>query len=156
MSQFLIVEDQEEVANIWKRFLEPMGVPVAIALNLEEAAAVMRKVPPPDLVLLDLILPDSKEPSETLAKGIKMIREHNPNALVVVITGAAVENIAVLARAMGADEFYHKIEMTSQARLLNAVKGVLEKNSEAKDVKARVENGTNMIAKLTGLLRAQG
>jgi response regulator of citrate/malate metabolism len=83
----LIIEDQESVAHLWRDFLvDKFGDrDIRVGYNMEQGIALMRETPHPDVVLLDLFLPDST-PIQTL-KSIETLKAINPYAVILVITG---------------------------------------------------------------------
>lgn len=147
--KILIIDDHYELADLWRTFFAPLNVPVEIAGTMEEGIAAMRKVPPPDLIFLDLWLPDTDSAEATL-RNIVTLRKYNPNAVVVVVSGMTGDGIAKMALVMGADEFFHKLQMDSQVSLFRAVKSVLEKRRDSGQKTA--EAGLLMIEALTALL----
>ncbi|HEX2905400.1 MAG TPA: response regulator [Phototrophicaceae bacterium] len=54
----LIVDDDPELQNLVKLLLERVSIEALPALNVASAVQVLRSKPFPDLVLLDLMLPD--------------------------------------------------------------------------------------------------
>lgn len=80
MTRVLIVEDEPAVADGLRRLLERRGVDVALAGTVGEALGSLS--PPPDHVLLDLMLPDG--PGERV---LDAARQHAPDARVIVTTG---------------------------------------------------------------------
>lgn len=93
---------------------------VRTASNLREAFREMRKIPPPDLVVLDLIFcgTEASSADETL-KHIAALKAINENTVVLVVTGAN-EITAQLALQHGADFFVTKEETATQERLYRA------------------------------------
>lgn len=123
----LIVEDDRTTARLYGRHLRAAGfLDIEFVQTMHDAYVIMRRLPPPGMIFLDIFLPDSRSPEETLSHMLAF-REINPDAIIIVMTGLPSEKIAVLARAMGADEFQFKEQMGSQAALLAATKRALEK-----------------------------
>lgn len=56
--RILVVDDDTELQNLVRILLERVGFEVIPALTVAEAVRVLRAKPLPDLVLLDLMLPD--------------------------------------------------------------------------------------------------
>jgi DNA-binding response OmpR family regulator len=54
----LVVDDDREILNLVKMLLNRVGVEVMIAETAAAAAEILRQPPLPDLVVLDLMLPD--------------------------------------------------------------------------------------------------
>lgn len=57
--QVLIVEDEQHLAKLLRTFLTLEGFTAHVASNREEILKALRSAPRPDLVLLDVILPDA-------------------------------------------------------------------------------------------------
>lgn len=116
----LIIEDDPVVRGLWVRFLTPVAAEIRHSDNLEEAIELMRRIPPPDLVLLDLRLPDSTKAEATLAR-IPEFKRMNPKAVIMVITGAMDSNLPSLATQSGVDAFIDKGSVTGQTKLLQSI-----------------------------------
>lgn len=116
----LIIEDSAGLAELWRTFLQSLAT-VRVAHMWDTGLKMMAEPPIPDIVILDLGLPDSRPP-DTLAR-IKHLKEINPDATVIAITGNPEENIQLLAENLGADFFAAKLQYgDSQGRLLTAMK----------------------------------
>ncbi len=144
----LIIEDSESLCQVWQRFLDGIAKTVRIAHNLPDGIRLMQEHPHPDVVLLDLTLPGSR-PHNTLDH-IAQLKEINPHAVVVVITGSVDEHIPMLAAEMGADFFERKTGKMSQCRLLAAIKGGLEANVKKRG-EAAYEGSLKMLETITQL-----
>lgn len=120
----LIIEDDEGMARVFRQSILPVASEVRIAHNLVEALIEMRRKPAPDMVLLDLRLPGSR-PENTLAH-IAELKAVNPRVVVLVITGCVEDHLPALAAKLGADGFRAKMDVSSQERLLAAVKETLQ------------------------------
>lgn len=116
----LIVEDEPSVMGLWRKFLEPVATEIRQCGNLSEAIELMRKIPPPDLVLLDLRLPDSMEAAATLAR-VPEFRAMNPKSVIMVITGALDSALPKIATEVGVDAFLDKGSVTGQTKLLQSI-----------------------------------
>lgn len=118
----MVVEDEPSIAGLWARYLRPLadGVDIRMAGDLADALRQMAKLPPPDLVLLDLKMPGTT-PENTL-RHIADLREHNPNAVVLVITGVPDETLPEMSRRMGANDFAQKTAVNTQDALLAAIR----------------------------------
>lgn len=130
----LIIEDVEILASVWKDILEEVFI-VRVAHTWEGGYVLMRMRPVPDVVLLDLVLPDSRDPKKTLER-IETLKSINPNAAVIAITGNIDPSLRAFAEMVGADFFAPKLEYgDSQRKLLLAIqqglKGTLEKKIPA-------------------------
>jgi signal transduction histidine kinase len=116
--KILIVDDNLEFVKTIARNLEKEGFQVSIALD---GATAIQKVSSesPDLVLLDLKLPDI--PGMEVLKGIKAIREE---MAIVIITAYGGEQVAVEFMKAGAIDFLSK--PFNFEDLLGAVKNALK------------------------------
>lgn len=150
--KILIIEDDPAMMEMWVRYLTPTGSEVIQAKDYETAEREMRKIPPPDMVFLDLVLPDSRDPEDTLRCGVEMIRGMNPESVIIVITGMNSAKIAQLAMSVGADGFNFKHEVVGQRKLLRAVQGVLETRKASP--RGCVEECLLLVEKLNSLLSA--
>lgn len=139
----LIIEDSQPVMDLWYRFLKPVACEIRQAMTLGEAFKLLKKIPPPDLILLDLRLPDSADAKETLSK-IPKLREQAPKAVVVVITGAGEDSLPILAREVGADGFFDKGSVIGQTKLLESIK-------EACSLKT-TEERMNLVERLSNFM----
>jgi two-component system response regulator RegX3 len=97
----LVVEDDRAIAELVATYLERDGERVRIAGSAAEALA-LRSVEPPDLVILDLGLPD--------ADGLEFLRTLRTESLVPVIIVSARESDEdkVQGFGLGADDFVSK------------------------------------------------
>jgi DNA-binding NtrC family response regulator len=143
----LIVEDRPEVARIWRRYLEPLEMEIRWAETLADAKAQSRKLPPPDLILLDLRLADSKD-EETL-KSIKELTELNPSCAVLVLSGYVTSEITKLAIEQGAHQVIAKLSVQRADDLWNFIKTFLDKAPQS--VQARMARTATLIEKLSKL-----
>ncbi len=116
----LIVEDEPSVMGLWRKFLQPVAHEIRECQTLSDAIELMRKIPPPDLVLLDLRLPDSMEAAATLAR-IPEFRAMNPKSIIMVITGALDASLPKIASEVGADAFLEKASVNGQTKLLQSI-----------------------------------
>lgn len=151
--KFLIIEDDLGIRTVLRRFLTPLGIPIEEAGTWMDALILMRKVPPPDVVFLDIKLPDTvgMDAETILRQNIARIKECNMHAIVIVMTGDSSETAIRAAAMAGADAFQHKLEMDSQSRLWNAMKGALESRRERPGC-GLVKSGQELLEKLVGLL----
>jgi DNA-binding response OmpR family regulator len=94
--RILVVEDEPDIATIFRMLLGSAGHAVAHAPELAAARELLEQGPTPDLVILDVLLPDGD--------GIDLCREirgRGPSPPVLVIT--ADESASERAAAAGAD-----------------------------------------------------
>lgn len=115
MARVLVVDDEIGVRELLREILEDSGYRVTTASSAAEAHRSL-KADRPDVVLLDLSLPD--------ADGLSLIRSWSSSgrlaAPVVVLSGYATIDNAVEATRMGASDFLEK--PIALQKLLAAVK----------------------------------
>lgn len=132
MTTILIIEDQPEMVVVWEHFLKPFKAEIRIAKDISDAFELAKKIPPPDLILLDLILPPKhSNPFETL-KEIEVLKSINPQAVVIVLTGAVENKLEQIAQEMGADAFALKQNVSTQIAFLAVIKQALEDRTNSK------------------------
>lgn len=115
----LIVDDELPICQLLKELLEDDGYRVGYVLNGNDALSAI-KSDPPDIVLLDIRLPD--------LDGIcllKKIKDNNPGAAVIIISAFGTVALATEAIKTGAEDF---IEKPLEAnRVLTTVRNTMEK-----------------------------
>ena len=118
-SSILVVDDEPSILALVKDILEDEGYEVDTAEDAESARA-SRRNRRPDLILLDIWMPDSD--------GISLLREWSEsstgNAPVIMMSGHGTVETAVEATRLGAYDFLEK--PLSTAKLLLAVRRALE------------------------------
>jgi len=102
MSNVLIVDDDNDLRNIWELYLRRMGHEVHHAMNGLEALYVA-KVNLPDLVILDLMMPMA---SGDLVLGF--FRSTDELKRIPVLVVSAHHNVESLARQYEADGYLKK------------------------------------------------
>jgi two-component system OmpR family response regulator len=116
----LAVEDDPELLELLRRMLRLQGFAPRVARNREEVIAALRQVPSPDLVLLDVMLPD--------ANGFDILfrmKQHPAlkNIPVIMLTGVSTPESIMRGLAGGADGYVTKpFELEN---LLNGIRSVL-------------------------------
>jgi DNA-binding NarL/FixJ family response regulator len=151
----LIIEDQESVAHLWRDFLvDKFGDrDIRVGYNMEQGIALMRETPHPDVVLLDLFLPDST-PIQTL-KSIETLKAINPYAVILVITGMLDDSLPKIAAAMGADSYNDKTLMTTQSSLLDAMKHAFQKRSTDPESAPTYQKNLELLEQITSIAISQ-
>lgn len=101
MSHVLIVEDDRDTRTMMAAWIGTQGFTVSQAASLQEARAQL-EMRPPDLVLLDLHLPDGS--------GLALLRDSAaaPACDVVLITGYATLDTSIEAMRLGAVDYLIK------------------------------------------------
>ncbi len=126
----LVVEDEPSLANLLKHVLANEGFDVRTAHNRGEIVAEFRRGPRPDLVLLDVVLPDV-DGFEVLLK----IREHPglKTVPVVMLTAKATRDAVLKGLAGGADGYITKpFEIDVLVNAVNVVLGLSEEDQTTK------------------------
>src|SRR5262245_44140211 len=97
----LLVEDEREIRRFLRGALEREGMRTADVERLEEALAAAA-APPPDLVILDLGVPDGD--------GLEFIREFRlwSQRPVLVLSARSGEQDKIAALDLGADDYLGK------------------------------------------------
>jgi two-component system OmpR family response regulator len=116
----IIVDDEEHLAKFLHHYLTFEGFDVRIAGSRAEVVAEFRKTPIPDLVLLDVMLPDA-DGFDILLR----IRSHPQlkDIPVIMLTAKATREAVLKGLASGADGYITKPVETES--LLQAVRTVL-------------------------------
>ena len=118
-SSILVVDDEPGILALIKDILEDEGYEVDTAQDAEAARAARRNRRP-DLILLDIWMPDSD--------GISLLREwsesNSADAPVIMMSGHGTIETAVEATRLGAYDFLEK--PLSTAKLLLAIRRALE------------------------------
>jgi len=101
-TKVLVVDDDENVSEMYKLYLEKEGYDVKTAQDGLEAVSFF-KVYEPDLVLLDIMLP--KKDGYAVCREI---REISPGKPIIMVTAKGEEFDQVLGLELGADDFIQK------------------------------------------------
>ena len=117
--QVLLVEDSVPQARLFTEYLASESIQTSLATTAAEARTSIEKRPP-DLVLLDLKLPD-----EDGLEVLKWIREQKFPSAVIIITGHGSVDVAVEVMRHGAEDFLEK--PVTADRLRTSVKNLIEK-----------------------------
>jgi two-component system nitrogen regulation response regulator NtrX len=125
-SYILVVDDEPDIRDLVKEILEDEGYGVAIAENAA-AAREARRAQRPDLILLDIWMPDTD--------GITLLKEwsegdHLP-CPVIMMSGHGTVETAVEATRLGAYDFIEK--PLSMAKLLLTVERALDADRLARE-----------------------
>jgi two-component system, OmpR family, KDP operon response regulator KdpE len=133
MHRVLVVEDEPEIRAIVRLLLEGEGYRVAEAENAERALIAAR-TEKPDLVLLDLGLPDGDG-----LQVVRGIRAWSPMPI-VVLSARTLEEQKILALDAGADDYVTK--PFSAPELLARARAALRRNAQAAEHTAVVSIGS--------------
>jgi DNA-binding response OmpR family regulator len=116
--RILIVEDEADMQDLMRTLLERIGLEVIPAYDVASAVQVLRSKPLPDVVLLDLMLPE--------ISGMELLRQMRAkevfdNLPVVIVSALADPDQIRQGFDLGADRYVTKPAITH-----NLVKTVLE------------------------------
>lgn len=122
MANILVVDDELGIRDLLSEILNDEGHTVELAENAAQARAVRQRMRP-DLVLLDIWMPDTD--------GVTLLKEWSTTGLltmpVIMMSGHATIETAVEATKIGAHSFLEK-PITMQ-KLLKAVEAGLARNT---------------------------
>jgi len=124
-AHILVVDDEPEIRNLVREILEDEGYSVEVAENAA-AARVARRARRPDLILLDIWMPD--------VDGVTLLKEWTQEGLtspVVMMSGHGTVETAVEATRLGAFDFIEK--PLSLAKLLLTVERALQSVRQARE-----------------------
>ena len=118
MNNLLLVEDNEDIQELNKYFLEKHGYTVRLAMNLSQARAEVQ-IAPPDLIVLDIMLPDGSG-----LDYLKELKQHNNDIPVLLLTALSESSDEVRGLQEGGDDYIAKpynydILLARIAKLLN-------------------------------------
>ncbi|MET0183097.1 MAG: phosphate regulon transcriptional regulator PhoB [Caulobacterales bacterium] len=117
----LVVEDEEALATLLKYNLEKEGYKVSVANDGEEALLMAEEVPP-DLVLLDWMLP--KAPGIEVCRRLRL-RNETRNTPIVMLTARGEESERIRGLDTGADDYLTK--PFSMSELLARLRAVMRR-----------------------------
>jgi len=100
-TRIAIIEDEDNIREICKRYLEREGYEVYTAVNGTEGWNVFQQYQP-DLIILDLMMPE-KDGWELCEE----IRQHS-NVPIIMLTARGEERERILGLTMGADDYVTK------------------------------------------------
>lgn len=124
--KIMIIEDEEKIRALVKKYLEQERFEVLTAENGDEARDIFKKNKP-DLILLDLMLPD--------INGLDLCRDirRTSSVPIIMLTAKTQETDKILGLELGADDYITKpfslAELTARVRaaLRRSDPGSLEK-----------------------------
>jgi DNA-binding response OmpR family regulator len=103
--RILVVDDDSELQNLVQALLDRAGYEYLPALNVATAVQILRAKPMPDLVLLDLMLPDISGLELLRQMRTKEIFDHLP---VIILSAMADPKEIRQGLEMGADRYLTK------------------------------------------------
>lgn len=101
MAKIMVVDDDDGILNLLKRFLVSLGYEAIMTNNGEEALERMNEMP--EIVILDIMMP-GMDGLQVLEK----IKEKAPSTEIIVITGLEETGLGIECLERGAFEFMAK------------------------------------------------
>ncbi len=98
--KLLTVDDEEEITKLVRLYFSKRGYDVLEAHNGEEAIKIIEENPDLDVILLDVMLPDTN--------GIDILEQVRPylqNTVIIMVTGVNDLETVVNAMKLGADDY---------------------------------------------------
>ncbi|MBD0325456.1 MAG: response regulator [Pyrinomonadaceae bacterium] len=136
----LVIEDQEDLAELYEEAIEKAGYRARTALTGEEGIAEFR-ANGADIVLLDMTLPEMHG-----AQVLREIRALNASVPVIIITGEASEQLHQQCERLGVHDYLRK--PVDYDALLTSIKLALETAHEEAEV-LTLRLPTKIIAQLS-------
>lgn len=118
----LIIEDNKNVARVLQAWLEAMGFTVSVTDSIALAAEIISSTPELEVITLDLNLKDSL--ADATIPHITEIRDYNPNALLLVLSGYLTPKDTAIAMALGADVCLEKQEVFTEKTFIQRLRDV--------------------------------
>ncbi len=147
MEKILIVDDDSSVRSAFAEFLKVDGFLVAEAANGKEALSAFSSDDTPDLVLLDLMMPEMGGLSF-----LDEVRKINPDVPVILITAYGDVSTAIEAMKLGAYDFL--VKPPDFDYLLVIVERALDKARLTKKIRDMEDNQDLFLQKLLGTCSA--
>lgn len=119
--KILIVDDEQDVRDIFKDRLEGAGYNVLLAENGEEAISTLRSGD--NMMNVGLILCDIRMPKVDGIECISFLRKEAPGIQVVVVTGYPDSEIAAKLKAQGIKEYL--VKPVDKDKMLDLVKKIV-------------------------------
>ncbi|MBP1748453.1 MAG: two component system response regulator, sigma54-specific [Deltaproteobacteria bacterium] len=121
MIRVLIVDDEEQLVEAFRKKLSRDGLSVTAAFTAREALAVMKKHTF-DVCVLDIRLPDMDG-----VELLKTIKKNEPNLEIIMLTGHASVDTAIQSMKLGAYDYLSK--PCKLTELSNVIQKAYEKKS---------------------------
>ena len=136
MKKILVIEDEEDLNQTLSFNLENEGYKVTSALKGSEALEILENAPPPDLVILDLMLPDM--PGLDICRHIRS-KENLKNISVIIVTAKGEEVDRVVGFELGADDYI--VKPYSVRELMLRIQAQLRRNDSSEVTEENSEEG---------------
>ena len=136
MKKILVIEDEEDLNQTLSFNLENEGYKVTSALKGSEALEILENSPPPDLVILDLMLPDM--PGLDICRHIRS-KDNLKNISVIIVTAKGEEVDRVVGFELGADDYI--VKPYSVRELMLRIQAQLRRNDSSEVTEENLEEG---------------
>ena len=136
MKKILVIEDEEDLNQTLSFNLENEGYKVTSALKGSEALEILENAPPPDLVILDLMLPDI--PGLDICRHIRS-KDNLKNISVIIVTAKGEEVDRVVGFELGADDYI--VKPYSVRELMLRIQAQLRRNDSSEVTEENSEEG---------------
>ena len=136
MKKILVIEDEEDLNQTLSFNLENEGYKVTSALKGSEALEILENASPPDLVILDLMLPDM--PGLDICRHIRS-KDNLKNISVIIVTAKGEEVDRVVGFELGADDYI--VKPYSVRELMLRIQAQLRRNDSSEVTEENSEEG---------------
>jgi two-component system phosphate regulon response regulator PhoB len=136
MKKILVIEDEEDLNQTLSFNLENEGYKVTPALKGSEALEILENESPPDLVILDLMLPDM--PGLDICRHIRS-KDSLKNISVIIVTAKGEEVDRVVGFELGADDYI--VKPYSVRELMLRIQAQLRRNDSSEVTEENSEEG---------------
>ena len=136
MKKILVIEDEEDLNQTLSFNLENEGYKVTSALKGSEALEILENAPAPDLVILDLMLPDM--PGLDICRHIRS-KDNLKNISVIIVTAKGEEVDRVVGFELGADDYI--VKPYSVRELMLRIQAQLRRNDSSEVTEENSEEG---------------
>ena len=136
MKKILVIEDEEDLNQTLSFNLENEGYKVTPALKGSEALSILENESPPDLVILDLMLPDM--PGLDICRHIRS-KDNLKNISVIIVTAKGEEVDRVVGFELGADDYI--VKPYSVRELMLRIQAQLRRNDSSEVTEENSEEG---------------
>lgn len=136
MTSILVIEDEQELANVLRSYLEKAGYNVTTAQRGDTGLSAWERQAP-DLVILDLNLPG--------LDGLHVAREirRQANTPLIMVTARVGESDRLLGLELGADDYI--VKPYSPREVVARVKAVLRRSSPEEQTAQRWQSGDLLV-----------
>jgi two-component system alkaline phosphatase synthesis response regulator PhoP len=136
MTSILVIEDEQELANVLRSYLEKAGYIVTTAQRGDTGLSAWERQKP-DLVILDLNLPG--------LDGLHVAREirRQANTPLIMVTARVGESDRLLGLELGADDYI--VKPYSPREVVARVKAVLRRSSPEEQAAQRWQSGDLLV-----------